>query len=124
MRALAALAAATLTVGAAVSLAAPASAHGQRPHQRPAQSAIAGDGTGLLASPNVEHLSASPGQVGISGCFMKSASIFVTSGADSVRVWDVTDAAHPTVVGVLPQALFENEAMNCGERTTKDGKTT
>ena len=27
----------------------------------------------------------------------------------------------PDSVGVLPQALFENEAMNCGERRTADG---
>jgi hypothetical protein len=52
---------------------------------------------------------------------MRTAPVFVTSGADSVRVWDVRDAASPEVVGTLPNALFENEAMNCGERRTAHG---
>ena len=49
------------------------------------------------------------------------STIRVTSGVDAVHVWDVSDAVHPTVVGVLPNALFENEAMTCGERRTADG---
>jgi hypothetical protein len=86
--------------------AAPASADGDAP---------------LLTSGNVAHVGANPTQAGISGCFLWSAPVFVTSGLDSVRVWDVSDAAHPAVVGVLPSAQFENEAMNCGERRTPDG---
>jgi hypothetical protein len=76
---------------------------------------------GVLASANVAHLGSYPSQVGISGCFLQSAPVLVTSGVDSVRVWDVSDAAHPAVVGVLASAQFENEAMNCGERRTPDG---
>lgn len=122
MRLLASLAA-TLTLGAAaVGVAAPASAHGDHTGPHGNQTALVpGTGSTLLSSPNVTHLSANPGQVGISGCFMRTAPVLVTSGADSVRVWDVTDAAHPALVGVLPNALFENEAMNCGERRTADG---
>ncbi|WP_372727858.1 hypothetical protein [Nocardioides sp.] len=76
---------------------------------------------GLMSSDNVNLLSTSPSQVGISGCFMKTAPLFVTSGLDSVRVFDITDAAHPELVGVLPSVQFENEAMNCGERRTEKG---
>jgi hypothetical protein len=122
MRPAAALATAVLALGAVLGLAGPAAAHGDatRPHR--AQSALAGDqGSALLSSPNVSHLSAHPSQVGISGCFLRTAPLFVTSGADSVRVWDVSDAAQPAVVGTLANALFENEAMNCGERRTGHG---
>ena len=78
------------------------------------------DGTPIL-SDNVEHLANIPGTVGISGCFMQTDELFVTSGLESVRVYDVSDGTNPTQVGVLPSALFENEAMNCGERVI-DGK--
>lgn len=83
--------------------------------------ASADRGDTLLASGNVVHIGAHPTQAGISGCFLWTAPLFVTSGLDSVRVWDVSDAAHPAVVGVLPSLQFENEAMNCGERRTPDG---
>jgi hypothetical protein len=76
---------------------------------------------GVLTSPNVVHLGTHPSQTGISGCFLPTAPLLVTSGLESVRVWDVSDAAHPEVVGLLPSAQFENEAMNCGERRTRDG---
>lgn len=116
------LAAATALVLLTLGLGAdPASAHGDTHRAHGAQSALRADSGGLLSSGNVAHLSANPSQVGISGCFMSTAPIFVTSGVDSLRVWDVSDAAHPQVVGVLPSAQFENEAMNCGERRTPDG---
>ncbi len=121
MRVLAVLAV-TVTLGGALSLAAPASAHGGHGGTHRVQAAAAGEsGSALLSSDNVAHLSANPSQVGISGCFMKTAPLLVTSGLDSVRVWDVTDAAHPAQVGVLPSVQFENEAMNCGERRTARG---
>jgi hypothetical protein len=77
--------------------------------------------TPLVASSNVKQLSANPSQTGISGCFLRSAPVFVTSGLDSLRVYDVRDGAHPKLTGVLPSAQFENESMNCGERTTTAG---
>jgi hypothetical protein len=83
--------------------------------------AHAGSEDGVLHSRNVAHIGVNPTQAGISGCFLRTAPYFVTSGLDSVRVWDVSDAAHPAVTGVLPSLQFENEAMNCGERRTADG---
>jgi hypothetical protein len=77
--------------------------------------------TPLVTSSKVKHLSANPSQTGISGCFLRTKPLFVTSGLDSVRVYDVRDGAHPKLTGVLPSLQFENEAMNCGERVTKDG---
>ncbi len=62
-----------------------------------------------------------PGQLSISGCFLSSAPIYVTSGVDSLRVFDVSTPRHPELVGQLSNALFENEAMNCAERRTADG---
>jgi hypothetical protein len=117
--------AAGLAVGAAsLAIAPPASAHGDRGadlrEQRNALIA-AGDDTPMLSG-NVQHLGNRPGTAGISGCFLKTAPLFVTSGVESVRVWNVKDATNPTQVGVLPNALFENEAMNCGERRTADGR--
>lgn len=106
MRALISLAVATLALGLG---SAPASAEEDTPLG------------GVLTSENVVHLGAHPSQLAISGCFLRTAPLFVTSGLESVRVWDVRDAAHPEVVGVLPSAQFENEAMNCGERRTADG---
>ncbi|CAM3801186.1 hypothetical protein NOMA109596_11380 [Nocardioides marinus] len=120
-RVLAALAStALLAPVAGVALAAPASAHGGK--DRIARLAGAGSASaGLIMSENIEQVGENPSQVAISGCFMHTAPVFVTSGVDSVRVYDVSDPLSPTLTGVLPQALFENEAMTCGERRTRDG---
>ncbi|NYD58318.1 hypothetical protein BKA08_002556 [Nocardioides marinisabuli] len=75
----------------------------------------------LVASDNMAQVSTNPGQVGISGCFTATAPLFVTSGLDSLQVFDVSEPASPERVGVLPSLMFENEAMNCGERRTKQG---
>ena len=86
-----------------LSLAAPASAAGDERQPQGTQSALSGDfGSGLLSSSNVTHLAANPAQVGISGCFLETAPVLVTSGLDSIRTWDVSDAAHPKLLGVLP----------------------
>ena len=116
--------AAGLAVGASLAIAPPASAHGDKGADlRELRTSLlaAGDDT-PMRSGNVQHLATKPGTAGISGCFMKTAPLFVTSGLESVRVWNVKDATNPTQVGVLPNAVFENEAMNCGERRTGDGK--
>lgn len=117
MRPLVALASAGLILGASVALATPASAHGDKEQREQArlEGLAQADGSPLL-SDNVQHLMNIPGQVGISGCFMQTDELFVTSGLESLRVFDVSDGTHPTQVGVLPSAQFENEAMNCGER--------
>lgn len=123
MRTVVTLTAVTLMLGSSIALASPASAHGDKEQRE--EMRLDGlaevDGTPVL-SDNVEHLANIPGQVGISGCFLQTDEIFVTSGLESVRVYDVSDGAHPTEVGVLPQLVFENEAMNCGERQI-DGTT-
>lgn len=75
----------------------------------------------LVSSGTVEHLGANPSQLAVSGCFMPTAPVLVTSGVDSVRVYDVSDPVRPALTGVLAQGLFENEAMTCGERRTSDG---
>ncbi len=123
MRAFSAALTSALALGLGLGLAGPALAHGDH-HLDPERRALLG-APGVpgasMSSPNVSHLSANPSQVGISGCFLKTAPLLVTSGLDSVRVWDVSDAASPEQVGVLPSAQFENEAMNCGERRTRQG---
>ncbi len=120
MRLLPPLAAATLLL-AATGTTAPALAHGGSERNREVRTQLlAEEGTPLI-SDNVSHLGANPGTLGISGCFMPTAPLFVTSGLESVTVWDVTDATHPTRTGQLPNVLFENEAMNCGERRTDEG---
>ena len=84
-RVLAALAStALLAPVAGVALAAPASAHGGK--DRIARLAGAGSASaGLIMSENIEQVGENPSQVAISGCFMDTAPVFVTSGVDSVR---------------------------------------
>jgi hypothetical protein len=118
---------ATAAVSAAVATlglgpAGPASAHGDGDsHSRRTTLAAAPELGAPLMSPTLHQVSTNPGQAGISGCFLQTAPLFVTSGLDSVQVWNVRDAAHPRLVGVLPSVQFENEAMNCGERRTASG---
>lgn len=86
------------------------------------QAQLAADGTAApLQSDRMTSLASEPGQAGISGCFMQTAPLFVTSGLDQLQVWNVSKPAAPRLVGRLPHAVFENEAMNCGERRTKTG---
>src|SRR5688572_10566921 len=77
----------------------------------------------LISSDNVSLASSNPSSAGISACFMKTKPLFVQSNLDSVPVHDVTSPTRPALTGVLPSLQFENEAMNCGERTYSDGKT-
>ena len=112
--------AAVVAPAASLALAGPASAHGDG--DRIARLAGAGSASaGLIMSENIQQVGENPSQVAISGCFMTTAPVLVTSGVDSVRVYDVSDPLSPTLTGVLPQALFENEAMTCGERRTPEG---
>src|SRR3990170_2989660 len=100
MRTLPSLAAAGLLV-LSVGLAAPASAHGDRDRNAEVQTELmAEEGTPFISG-NVAHQSNVPltptggGTVGISGCFMETAPLLVTSGLDSVTVWDVSDGTRP-----------------------------
>jgi hypothetical protein len=122
MRTLPALAAALVLTGS-VTLAAPALAHGDRDRMDQMRSEYDGGlDAPVVMSPNVSLVDTNPGSAGISGCFMKTAPLFVMSGLDSVVVHDVSDPLDPKRVGTLPSLQFENEAMNCGER--KVGRTT
>ena len=59
----------------------PAAAHGDRERiERMAASRDATDQS--LQSGNIAHLGVEPSQVGISGCFLHTAPLFVTSGLD------------------------------------------
>jgi hypothetical protein len=115
--------AAALLLAAAVALAQPlpALAHDDSGRlERFRQEHSADLTTPIVMSDNVRHLGSQPGTLGISGCFMPTKPLFVMSGLESVSVLDVGDPAAPERVGRLDNALFENEAMNCGERRTAD----
>ena len=111
----AAVAALALTVAALPALPAlPAAAHGG---DRDARRATAtGTPVPVLASPNVRLVTTVPTTSPISGVFADSAPIFVVSSLDSIDVFDVADPRRPRLVGTLPNALFENEAISYGEQ--------
>ncbi len=116
-------AAAALTLAASIAVTAPALAHGDRDRMEQKRSEYdAGLNLPVVMSPNVSLVDSNPGSAGISGCFMKTAPLFVMSGLDSVIVHDVSNPLDPQRVGTLHSLQFENEAMNCGER--KVGTTT
>ena len=103
-------------------LPAPATAHGDRDRMQRMQETYSATATvPVVTNGPVTHLRQVPGQAGISGCFMKTKPLFVTSGLDSVKVWNASDPAVPVQLGALQSAQFENEAMNCGERQTRHG---
>ena len=105
-----------------VATTAPAQAHGDRDRIEQIRQTVSADlKTPLVTSDNVSLVSNQPGSAGISGCFMQTDELFVTSGLDSVKVYDVSAPASPREVGVLPNLVFENEAMNCGERRKTEG---
>jgi len=123
MRTLPPLAAAGLLALSLGLSASPASAHGDRERNAEVQTGLLAEGDTPLISGNMAHQTQVPltpsggGTVGISGCFMETAPLLVTSGLDAVTVWDVSDGTRPERVGTMPDAVFENEAMTCGERT-------
>src|SRR5687767_4970836 len=120
MRTLPFLAAAGLLL-TSVGAATPVLAHGESERNREVRTRLLAEEDTPFISGKVAHLGNHPGTAGISGCFTQTAPLFVTSGLEAVTVWDVSDGTHPTRAGVLPNVVFENEAMNCGERTTSDG---
>jgi hypothetical protein len=118
-RVLAALATATALV---VVPAGGASAHGDEERAEKMRAEYsAGTNIPLISSPNVDLVASRPGSTGISGCFMKSEPLFVMSNLDSIRVLDVSDPLDPKETGRLANLVFENEAINCGERKTSRG---
>jgi hypothetical protein len=115
------LVAGAATLLATIATAPAATAHGDGGHVERLRAELTGVQPQLLASANVRHVASVPGSAGISGCFMRSAPLFVMSNLDSVRVYDVREPVAPQVLGVMPSAQFENEAMSCGERRTPRG---
>ena len=112
-----------LTVGAAgLAVSVPAAAHeaGQFGDLAFRQS-LAGPAVPSQTSARVKPVASVPGSTGISACFLQSRPLMVMSNLDSVKVLDVSTPTDPRVVGTLPSVQFENEAMTCGERRTKDG---
>jgi hypothetical protein len=102
--------------------AAPAAAHNDKQRTDKMRSEYsAGTNIPLLSSPNVNLVASKPGSAGISGCFTKTAPLFVMSSLDSIKVYDVSDPLAPELTGTMPSLQFENEAMNCGERKTGQG---
>ena len=96
-----ALAAAAATV-LAVGTAAPVLAHGD--HGKDAERAAAartaykdGSSVPVLTSGNVRLAATVPDTTGISGCFLKTAPLFVMSSLDSISVYDVSDPVAPGI---------------------------
>jgi len=75
----------------------------------------------VVNTPNVRWVSADPDTAAISGCFAKTAPYFYVSSLDSISVYDTSDPVHPRLAGRLDNLVFENEAMNCGERKNAEG---
>ncbi|QZY28161.1 hypothetical protein [Nocardioides coralli] len=121
MRTLPALAAAATLLLTTLGTTVPAHAHGDNERNREMRTQLLAEGDNPLMSGNVALQSTHPGTVGIAGCFMETAPLFVTSGLEALTVWDASDPTKPTRTGVLANVVFENEAMNCGERRTKKG---
>jgi hypothetical protein len=122
MRTLSVLATAALLTGS-VLVGGPASAHSPDRQHLAAVQSLDTPGVGApLQSSNVTLAGSNPGEAGISGCFLKTRPLFVQSNLDSVKVYDVSTPVSPKVVGTLPSAQFENEAMSCGERRYAGGQ--
>jgi len=113
-------------VGAGVATAAtPAAAHdgtGTSRSDAKRKEFLEGTAVPLVGTPNVRLVTNLPQTTAISGCFAKSAPYFYTSTVNSIGVYDVTNPLAPRLTGVLPNLVFENEAMNCGEKTVNGRK--
>jgi len=117
--------AATAAVLAAGALAAPSAAaheNGQSTTSTKRQQFTDGVSVPVISSPNVRFVTNVPDTAAISGIFARSAPYFYVSSTDSITVYDVSDPVAPAITGVLPNIVFENEAMNYGEKKV-DGVT-
>ncbi len=75
----------------------------------------------VISTPNIRLVTNVPDTAGISGVFARSAPYFYLSSADSITVYDVSNPVAPKITGTLPNLVFENEAMNYGEKKRVDG---
>ena len=117
------LLAASALLLSSVAIASPALAHGGGERNHDVRSRLGSEGVDSpVMSGNVALQGTHPGTAGISGCFTRSAPSFVVSGLDRLTVFDVSDPAAPVQTGTIPNAVFENEAMTCGERRTAAGR--
>ena len=116
------LAALATVLAGTVAATGPAAAHGGKADPARITTGVPPAVEAPVQSRRMTAVDQEPGQLAISGCFLPTAPLYVTSGLDSVRVYDVSDPEDPVQVGVLANALFENEAMTCGERRTPDGR--
>ena len=123
-RLLAAVSAAALLAAGSLVGAAPASAHGKDAPDTSWKRQQFTDGVSVpvVSSPNIRFVRNVPDTAGISGVFARSAPYFYVSSTDSITVYDVSDPVDPKITGVLPNIVFENEAMNYGEKKV-DGVT-
>ena len=104
--------------------AAPAGAHGKDAADTSAKRQQFTDGVSVpvVTSPNIRFVTNVPDTAAISGVFARSAPYFYVSSTDSITVYDVSNPVQPRITGVLPNIVFENEAMNYGEKKV-DGVT-
>jgi hypothetical protein len=110
-------AAAVLTLAGAV-MAPAASAHetDRENTSKKRQQFTDGVSVPVISSPNIRFVTNVPDTAAISGVFARSAPYFYVSSTDSITVYDVSDPVSPEITGVLPNLVFENEAMNYGEK--------
>jgi hypothetical protein len=116
-RSLGAAALAAALAGLGLATAAPVFAHdgGSGPASDKRQQFEDGVSVPVISSPNIRLVTNVPDTAGISGVFARSAPYFYVSSTDSITVYDVSDPTQPRITGVLPNLVFENEAMNYGE---------
>jgi hypothetical protein len=112
-----------LAVAAAVVLAGGAAAGPAAAHQNDESKAaekrtryLDGVNVPVISSPNIRFVGNVPETAAISGVFARSAPYFYVSSTDSISVFDVSDPVRPRLTGTLPNLVFENEAMNYGEK--------
>ena len=117
-RSTSALASAGVLLLAGAVLASPASAHQNDSSSatQKRQQYLDGVSVPVLSSPNIRLVTTRPDTAAISGAFAKSAPFFYVSSTDSITVYDVSDPLSPVPKGVLANLVFENEAMNYGEK--------
>lgn len=99
-------------------LAVPASAHQSdlSSSAKKRQQYLDGVSVPVISSPNIRLAWSVPDTAAISGVFARSAPYFYVSSTDSITVYDVSDPVRPVPTGVLSNIVFENEAMNYGEK--------
>jgi LPXTG-motif cell wall-anchored protein len=96
---------------------APAQAHdGRVGAGRAGPRATPGQQVPVILSDNVQLVTTRPETLAISGVFATTGSYYYVSSIDSISVYDTKDPLNPTLVGILPNLVFENEAISYGER--------